>query len=95
MTVVANPSFPPCATSNSGSITLTITGGDGNYSVVWTLANGSTTTNKDLTNLLEGTYSYVVKDGSGQIVSDNKVLAAQSHLSASALVNPFAASTRR
>ena len=50
-----------CATVNSGSITITPTGGSGIYTYLW--SNAATT--KDLVNVAPGNYSVTITDGSG------------------------------
>ena len=88
MNVSVTGTNPTCETSTNGGLDMTITGGDGNYTVIWTLPNGTTATTQDLTNLIEGPYNYQVKDGSGQIVTNSNVLIAQSHLEGTAQVLP-------
>ena len=50
-----------CFDAEDGSIDLTVTGGDGNYTYIW--SNGATT--EDVSDLPPGTYSVTVTDGSG------------------------------
>jgi gliding motility-associated-like protein len=55
-----------CNGASDGEISITPTGGTGNYSYAWSTIDGSipnsTETNKDLTGLTAGTYSVEVKD---------------------------------
>ncbi len=46
-----------------GAISITASGGSGNYSYAWTGPNGFTSTNQDLTGLIGGAYELVVSDG--------------------------------
>ncbi len=57
-TVVTNPT---CAGDTNGSIDLTVTGGTGSYTIIW--SNGATT--EDLENLSPGTYVVIITDESG------------------------------
>ncbi len=50
-----------CASGNSGSITITPTGGSGSYTYLW--SNNATT--KDLVNVAPGNYLVTITDGSG------------------------------
>ncbi|MEM7160985.1 MAG: gliding motility-associated C-terminal domain-containing protein [Bacteroidota bacterium] len=60
--VLANP---PCFGINDGSITIDITGGDGNYSILWTGPNGFLSMDEDITGLEGGTYNLFISDLSG------------------------------
>ena len=80
LNVSVNLTHPTCQDATNGSLDMTITGGDNNYTVTWTLPNGTTASTQELTNLAEGAYNYQVKDGSGQIITGTSVLIAQSHL---------------
>ncbi len=84
MVVTVNQTSPSCETSTNGALDMTISGGNGTYTVIWTLPNGTTQTTQDLTSLIEGPYDYQVKDGSGQIIINTSVLIANSHLAATA-----------
>lgn len=53
---------PTCTAPNSGSITLTITGGKPPYTITWTYPDGSTKIGNPITNLGPGKYTPVVKD---------------------------------
>jgi gliding motility-associated-like protein len=50
------------STTPSGSIDLTVSGGTGNYSYLWTSPNGFTSTEQDISQLEEGEYTVVVTD---------------------------------
>ena len=66
---------PTCNGDSDGSIDLTIEGGDGNYTIIW--SNGATT--EDLENLKAGTYTVTVSSGSGCSVTETiRVTAPQS-----------------
>jgi gliding motility-associated-like protein len=51
-----------CFGGNSGSISITPTGGTAPYTYAWTGPNGFTSTNEDLQNLVAGTYQVTVRD---------------------------------
>lgn len=53
-----------CNGASTGSISLTVTGGDGNYTYSWSGDKGYTATSKDILNLQAGFYTVVVTDGS-------------------------------
>lgn len=58
------------ATASTGSIDMTIQGGQRPYTIVWTLPNGGgTRTTEDLSNLPAGNYEIVVTDRKGCSVS--------------------------
>ncbi|WP_422007816.1 PKD domain-containing protein [Roseivirga pacifica] len=61
LTVLGNTSDELCFGTNSGTITLNVTGGTGPYTYKW--SNGST--NKDLTGLSAGSYQVEVTDANG------------------------------
>ncbi|HRH68677.1 MAG TPA: gliding motility-associated C-terminal domain-containing protein, partial [Flavobacteriales bacterium] len=54
-----------CADQSAGSIDLTMTGGGAPYAFAWTGPNGYTSTDEDLSGLVNGTYSVTVSDGLG------------------------------
>jgi PKD repeat protein len=54
-----------CTENGTGAIDLTVTGGTGDYSFSWTGPNNYSSSNKDLTDLTEGTYTVSVKDEFG------------------------------
>lgn len=78
LNVVTNPieiSFdgvnPNCYGVCNGSISSTITGGDGTYSYSW---SGSSETTSDLEDLCAGEYTLTVTDGNGDQASETIVL---------------------
>jgi len=54
-----------CADQSAGSIELTTTGGGAPYTFAWTGPNGFSSTDEDLSGLVNGTYSVTVSDGLG------------------------------
>ncbi|MCB0795013.1 MAG: SprB repeat-containing protein, partial [Flavobacteriales bacterium] len=56
---------PLCHGTNEGSIDLSITGGAGVSSVLWTLPDSSTSSAQDLNDLFAGSYAVVVTDELG------------------------------
>lgn len=60
-----------CAASQTGAISITASGGDGNYSYLWSSGNGSglVPTSQNQQNLNGGTYLVTVTDGNGCIGS--------------------------
>jgi gliding motility-associated-like protein len=54
----------------TGSITITASGGTAPYSYAWTGPNGFSSTNKDLSALVSGTYQVTVRDANGCLVLD-------------------------
>lgn len=65
-----------CFGDSTGSITLSTTGGDGNYTYVW--SNGATTPN--LSNAAAGTYQVVVTDGAACTASVNGTITQNNQL---------------
>ena len=58
-----------CFQGNTGSISITASGGTAPYSYAWTGPNGFTSTSEDLQNLLSGTYQVRVTDANGCTVT--------------------------
>jgi gliding motility-associated-like protein len=58
-----------CNGGNDGSISMSVTGGSGNYIFLWTGPNGFSATSKDLTGLKAGVYSCSVKDLNGCVLT--------------------------
>ena len=57
---------PSCAASNNGSISISVTGGNGpNYIFSWTGPNGYTKSEEDIAGLKPGVYNLTVTDESG------------------------------
>ncbi len=54
-----------CYGANDGQVTLTPTGGTPPYTYSWTGPNGFTSTNKDLANVMGGTYTCLITDDLG------------------------------
>ncbi|EAZ81576.2 membrane protein, partial [Algoriphagus machipongonensis] len=63
--VVSNKVDDDCTDSNTGSIDITVSGGDGNYTFQWSTLDGSglVTDAEDQTGLSAGTYTVLVTDG--------------------------------
>lgn len=59
---------------NDGSITLTVSGGTGNYSFAWTGPNGFTATDQNITALFTGSYSVTVTDTNTCTATLNDIL---------------------
>jgi gliding motility-associated-like protein len=51
-----------CFQGNTGSISITASGGTAPYTYAWTGPNGFTSTNEDLSGLVSGTYQVTVRD---------------------------------
>ena len=65
---------PNCFGENTGSIDITLTGGDGNYNFTWTGPNGFGSNAEDLTNLFAGDYILNVTDGGGCVLDETIAL---------------------
>ena len=77
MNVAGTTVQPSCAGQNNGSIALSVTGGTGNKTYVW--SNGATTSS--ITALAAGTYSVTVTDAAGCTQTQSFTLTAPSSLS--------------
>ncbi|CAL65378.1 LamG-like jellyroll fold domain-containing protein [Christiangramia forsetii] len=55
---------PNCPDSNDGSINISVNGGSAPYSYNWTSGNYAGSTNEDISNLRQGTYTVTVTDSS-------------------------------
>ena len=62
VTTVAKKENNLCFGDSKGSIQINVTGGTGPYTYAWTGTGGFTSTNKDLTGLISGSYQVVVTD---------------------------------
>ena len=60
-----------CNGGNDGSISMTISGGSGNFVFSWTGPAGFTATTKDITGLKAGVYTCLVKDQNGCVLTPN------------------------
>lgn len=58
-----------CAGGTDGTIDITVTGGNSPFTFAWTGPSGFTSTDEDLTGLAAGTYSLIITDVSGCMVS--------------------------
>ncbi|MGB0424271.1 MAG: SprB repeat-containing protein, partial [Flavobacteriales bacterium] len=54
---------PLCNLQNTGSIDIELTGGDGNYTYIWSGPNGFGSSAEDISNLVAGDYILNVEDG--------------------------------
>jgi gliding motility-associated-like protein len=54
-----------CYQGNTGSISITVTGGTAPYSYAWTGPSGFTSTDEELSTLVSGTYQVTVRDAYG------------------------------
>lgn len=54
---------PDCGSTSTGTIDITVTGGDAAYAFDWTGPNGFVSTDKDIAGLEEGVYCIEVTDG--------------------------------
>ncbi|NDP27548.1 MAG: T9SS type A sorting domain-containing protein [Flavobacterium sp.] len=70
--VVPTVTDAKCYGGNSGGISLTISGGTGKYTIVWT--NGKNKDNLVNNLLVAGTYGYTVTDENFCVKSDNNIL---------------------
>jgi hypothetical protein len=66
-----------CYGANTGAINLTPTGGTAPYTYSWTASNGGVVpagqaTNKDLTGLVAGTYSVIIKDANNCVITKSR-----------------------
>jgi len=59
-----------CADANDGSIAVTPSGGEGNYTVAWTGPNGFTSDQLTIDGLEAGTYSMMLEDSYGYMQSN-------------------------
>jgi large repetitive protein len=71
-----------CNGGNTGSINVTVTGGQGPYLYAWTGPNGSLPSTQDQNNLIAGNYTVVITDDLGCRVTLNFVITAVPQLSA-------------
>jgi gliding motility-associated-like protein len=62
---------PTCSGDNDGTISTTVSGGTGPYTIAWTPNVGSI---EDLTNLAAGTYDILVTDANGCTTTDSYTL---------------------
>ncbi|NCU77506.1 MAG: hypothetical protein EBV59_11370, partial [Synechococcaceae bacterium WB7_1C_051] len=51
-----------CFGGQTGSITISVSGGTGSYNFSWTGPNGFSSSNQNISNLFAGTYSVIVSD---------------------------------
>jgi len=65
-----------CNGGSTGSIDLSVTGGSGSYTYLW--SNGATT--QDISGLSAGTYSVVVTESNGCSVGGTLVIPSRSQL---------------
>ncbi len=79
---------PTCADTASGSIDLTVNGGDSPFSFNWTPNNTNVT--EDVTGLSAGTYQVVVTDNAGCIDSLSSTIQAPPSLTATAVITDAA-----
>jgi|GEM_PF-460222 len=63
-----------CHGAASGSIDLSLTGGNAPFSVTWTGPNGFTATGADQFNLISGTYTATITDANGCVVNAGTTL---------------------
>src|SRR5690606_25510779 len=63
-----------CNGDASGSIDLEVSGGSPSYEYMWFEANGDTTYTEDLSNLIAGTYTVIIADGSECTLEESIVL---------------------
>jgi gliding motility-associated-like protein len=65
LTLTQNKVDNVCFQGNTGSISITASGGIAPYTYAWTGPNGFTSTSEDLQNLVSGTYQVTVTDANG------------------------------
>ena len=63
--VIDSISHVTCFDGNDGSIELTLSGGVGNYNVLWTGSNSYFNISEDIFSLSSGSYSYSITDNNG------------------------------
>lgn len=78
---------PNCFGENTGSIDITLTGGDGNYDFTWTGPNGFGSSAEDLSNLVAGVYQLNVTDGGGCVLDESIELLETPELTATSVAN--------
>ncbi|NQX90930.1 MAG: SprB repeat-containing protein, partial [Flavobacteriales bacterium] len=69
--VVTNPL---CNGENTGSIAMSVTGGDGNYTITWTGPNGYSSAAESINNLFAGEYFLMLVDGTGCLLETSFTL---------------------
>lgn len=72
-----------CGGTNSGSITLSVTGGTAPYAYSWTGPDGFSSTAQNISNVVAGSYSVTVTDQNGCSVSADRTLTEPPALTAS------------
>ncbi|MFW6290158.1 MAG: HYR domain-containing protein, partial [Mariniphaga sp.] len=88
--IAADLTHLTCFESNDGAIDITISGSTGTLEYTWTGPGTFTSTTEDLSSLIAGTYSVIVKDeascegtGSFEISEPDVLVAAESHTAVS------------
>ncbi len=66
-----------CFGANNGTITITISGGTGPYTIEWNKNGNTYSSDEDLTNLTPGTYSVAVTDANGSVDSITDIVISQ------------------
>ncbi|MFE3869308.1 SprB repeat-containing protein, partial [Flavobacterium sp. LS2P90] len=64
----------PACNGGFGSVNLTVTGGTGPYTFLWTGPNNFTASTEDLTNVLAGTYQYTVTSSNGCLTTGSVIV---------------------
>ena len=71
---------PNCANAPTGSISISVEGGNLPYAYQWVGPNGFTAVTQDIINLMPGVYSNTTTDENGTVVTSSWTLTAQSNL---------------
>ncbi|MFM2207942.1 MAG: hypothetical protein RL213_1917, partial [Bacteroidota bacterium] len=88
VTATATSTNPACSTGNTGSATVTATGGTPGYTYQWRNGTTSVGTSQNLANIGAGTYSVTVTDSRGCTTTSTVTLTAPSPVTATTSSNP-------
>jgi gliding motility-associated-like protein len=78
---VGDVEFTSCPDDTNGAIDIDVVGGDPNYTFVWNDANGNQVSNlEDPTGLIAGTYTLIITEASGNMLTRQVVIETESAL---------------